>query len=651
MKANIRALSINIVSTIIVVIVTLFLPRPDNVILCVSLGSVLFAVVQSFFMTHAQSKYSTKQIFLNATPFLFAVMSVGTVWLLFRSLRQETISDTLYVAGLLGFWVGNGCLFSRYYLHDKIETITVRNEKTDIVNIARWEELLAWIHRQDIAFTATCFAFKQNESKEDEVDLALIYNGNFNWWLAPGGHVEVRDNQFPEDVAREKALAEASLEVEILAPKHYNQVAYEACSSRIPPSAVYILRLDDRAKCRKLLHHAIHYDFSYVAKVKRVTGCNSKWSVLWVPLRLSSSKQDIMASLDAEIQRYCQLNNRQLSGTPYPKDLVERVAAAIRTYREAQQPSQAQSTIMVTTTTPFAGSITTPSNVSTILPQIHRPISVCWDLTSQCNESCQFCFRAQHRREISLVEGQTLLDQLVRMGVKKVSFVGGEPLLVPHLPALLKFAKGLGLLTSVITNGILLEQRWNEIIPYTDWLTLPLDGSTADIQTKVGRGKDHYGRTLMLLGKLSNTSVKLKVNTVICRPNMHSIADISTCISKYTVRRWKLFRFYPVRGTAKQNAVQYDVTDGEFEVVISDARRAAMSMPHLICEFADHEYLDKTYFSIYPDGIVRFSSKGEDHPFSAFNPTLPDKLFLNGHFDPEWHYSSRAWIFSHTDKE
>jgi hypothetical protein len=42
-------------------------------------------------------------------------------------------------------------------------------------------------------------------------------------------------------------------------------------------------------------------------------------------------------------------------------------------------------------------------------------------------------------------------------GVSKLSFVGGEPLLHPHLGALLAEAKAAGLVTSVITNGSLLS--------------------------------------------------------------------------------------------------------------------------------------------------------------------------------------------------
>ena len=44
-------------------------------------------------------------------------------------------------------------------------------------------------------------------------------------------------------------------------------------------------------------------------------------------------------------------------------------------------------------------------------------------------------------------------------GVSKVTFVGGEPFMHPHLDELIMAAKHAGLVTSVVTNGSLLDAQ------------------------------------------------------------------------------------------------------------------------------------------------------------------------------------------------
>jgi len=62
-------------------------------------------------------------------------------------------------------------------------------------------------------------------------------------------------------------------------------------------------------------------------------------------------------------------------------------------------------------------------------------------------------------------------------GYDYVSISGGEPLLYPPLPALLKQAKTLGLTTALATNGMLLTQnRLSELKGVVDTIAISLDG-------------------------------------------------------------------------------------------------------------------------------------------------------------------------------
>ncbi|GAB4490850.1 MAG: hypothetical protein OHK0031_14130 [Anaerolineales bacterium] len=110
-----------------------------------------------------------------------------------------------------------------------------------------------------------------------------------------------------------------------------------------------------------------------------------------------------------------------------------------------------------------------------------RPRMVVYYLTTHCNFNCAYCEDFGARRNpnlpahLPLADAKNLLRKL-RSGLDSLWLTGGEPLLVPHLPELLRFARReLGFRSlSLITNGSLLPAR-PEILPLLDRLVISLD--------------------------------------------------------------------------------------------------------------------------------------------------------------------------------
>src|SRR3989344_3480432 len=87
-------------------------------------------------------------------------------------------------------------------------------------------------------------------------------------------------------------------------------------------------------------------------------------------------------------------------------------------------------------------------------------ISACWLLTSKCNYRCSFCFKVTTDRELSFNEAAKILGNLAAIGVNKISFSGGEPLLWSgNTIRLIRLAKSYKILTMLITNGSLLTSE------------------------------------------------------------------------------------------------------------------------------------------------------------------------------------------------
>ena len=87
------------------------------------------------------------------------------------------------------------------------------------------------------------------------------------------------------------------------------------------------------------------------------------------------------------------------------------------------------------------------------------PNSTCWNITSRCNDKCQFCYREQNSKELSFEEQKRVIDKVVESGIRKLTFAGGEPLLIPHLKELVLYAKEKGLLVSMTSNCILMTEE------------------------------------------------------------------------------------------------------------------------------------------------------------------------------------------------
>lgn len=103
--------------------------------------------------------------------------------------------------------------------------------------------------------------------------------------------------------------------------------------------------------------------------------------------------------------------------------------------------------------------------------------------TRFCNLTCAHCYSSSGPREREELSASLLMNALSDArdeGYNDVGFSGGEPVLYRELRPLLSHAKSLGLLTSVTSNGVLLDARRLDMLTgVTDLLAISLDGMPA----------------------------------------------------------------------------------------------------------------------------------------------------------------------------
>ena len=132
------------------------------------------------------------------------------------------------------------------------------------------------------------------------------------------------------------------------------------------------------------------------------------------------------------------------------------------------------------------------------LPTFPTPVPVLCNyyLTYRCNAKCGFCdIWEQPSPTVNLEDAARNLDDLRRLGVRVIDFTGGEPLLHPKLPELLRMAKDRGFLTTVTTNGLLYPKKAKQLAGLVDLLHFSID-SPVPHEHDASRGVKCFGKLM-----------------------------------------------------------------------------------------------------------------------------------------------------------
>ena len=229
--------------------------------------------------------------------------------------------------------------------------------------------------------------------------------------------------------------------------------------------------------------------------------------------------------------------------------------------------------------------------------------TVCWNITSNCNENCKFCFRKKCK-ENSLKQNKEILDNLLKIKIHKLTFSGGEALLYDNLFKLVDYAKqnDPSIILSLTSNGKVIDKYlMKKIIQKFDIITFSIDSTKEDINKKIGRGKEHLSKVIELLN-ICNNKIDIKINTVVSKFNITELENIYEIIKKYNVSRWKILRYYPIRDSIKYKDEFYidEKVSDNVKNIINNIRRKS----NIIINYDDIKEFNTSYFNIYPDGSI-----------------------------------------------
>lgn len=149
-------------------------------------------------------------------------------------------------------------------------------------------------------------------------------------------------------------------------------------------------------------------------------------------------------------------------------------------------------------------------------------------VTAGCNLRCIMCsYRDPLPDELTLDELKNLSGELASLGLRHIVYSGGEPLMRRDFPEICEIFKQTSVKQSILTNGVLLKKRYEEIKSYFSEIIISIDGPTADTHDRI-RGVEMFDRIIAGIQEVNSSPdrPKLSIRTVIQKKNFREIGDM-----------------------------------------------------------------------------------------------------------------------------
>lgn len=145
------------------------------------------------------------------------------------------------------------------------------------------------------------------------------------------------------------------------------------------------------------------------------------------------------------------------------------------------------------------------------------PFNVQIRVTEQCNQCCSYCLGDYLRRDIKPLTTEQLfevVDGLARLGSRRITLSGGEPLLRDDIRDIIRRIKSHKINCSLTTNGRLIDRR-KKMLKDLDLLSISLDGNKIEHDTY--RGEGSYDAAIHAIEIARNMGVSVQLICTVTR--------------------------------------------------------------------------------------------------------------------------------------
>lgn len=205
--------------------------------------------------------------------------------------------------------------------------------------------------------------------------------------------------------------------------------------------------------------------------------------------------------------------------------------------------------------------------------QASGPRIISWNTTLKCNLKCSHCYiNAQDsplKTELTTLQGKQVIDQIAELGRCVLVLSGGEPLLRNDIFELAEYAIKKGLITTLGTNGTLIDKTTAELIHSVGIrkVAISLDSSTPMVHDSF-RGIDGaWEKAVAGIKACLSSGVDVQLNVTMSRQNYTDLDQIISYAKSLGVKSMHLFFLIPT-GRGRN---LHDLSPETYERLLQDA--------------------------------------------------------------------------------
>jgi MoaA/NifB/PqqE/SkfB family radical SAM enzyme len=242
-------------------------------------------------------------------------------------------------------------------------------------------------------------------------------------------------------------------------------------------------------------------------------------------------------------------------------------------------------------------------------------------VTSRCRQACPACTSPPGAtEEVDTQRAAAIVRKVRALGVPRIVFTGGDPLLRPDAGLLLRLARQERLESVLATPGDALTPGFLRAYGrWIDQLAFPLDGPNEAVSSR-SKAAGHFQTILDHLQLLAaHPRIDLKIGTAVTRLNLDAVAELVALLDRLapTLPNRLSVDIYQVYPCAHQ-AADWDglvVSDDQFADLRSNVEVERRSYR---IRWLDRHALDGLRLTILPDGRLSAWADGQLHDLGPF---------------------------------
>lgn len=188
-----------------------------------------------------------------------------------------------------------------------------------------------------------------------------------------------------------------------------------------------------------------------------------------------------------------------------------------------------------------------PSNLLKQPINIQENFDVIWlEITQACNMRCIHCYEgcnhisAQKKQRLKLAEWIDLIDQVAKLGTKRVVVIGGEPTLDKNIKPILTYLSKKKLKTTLFTNASFDDKELVDIVSNSDIkVKFSIYGHTAEVHDSITGHPGSFSLLVKNIQQLLMRRVSVSAAVVLMRENEIFKKDIEEFLISLGVTQYK----------------------------------------------------------------------------------------------------------------